>query len=66
MVMINFSLILWMRVKSLMCAFLGISFSRSQLSRDTVLIKEIPSCITTKEVKQREGIVILNILKVGP
>nr|XP_022334016.1 uncharacterized protein LOC111130995 [Crassostrea virginica]XP_022334017.1 uncharacterized protein LOC111130995 [Crassostrea virginica] len=42
---------------------LGISFSRSQLSRDTVLIKEIPSCITTKEVKQREGIVILNILK---
>lgn len=45
--------------------FEGICFSRSQLSRDSVLIKEIPTCITTKEVKQREGIVILNILKVS-
>lgn len=42
---------------------IGICFSRSQLSRDSVLIKEIPTCITTKELKQREGIVILNILK---
>lgn len=45
--------------------FEGICFSRSQLSRNSVLIKEIPTCITTKEVKQREGIVILNILKVS-
>ncbi|XP_062588687.1 DNA mismatch repair protein Mlh3-like [Saccostrea cucullata] len=42
---------------------IGICFSKSKLSRDSVLIKEIPSCITKKEEKQREGIVILNILK---
>ncbi|XP_048732928.2 uncharacterized protein LOC125649424 isoform X3 [Ostrea edulis] len=42
---------------------LGINFSRSKLSKDSILIKEIPSCITAKEEKQREGIVILNILK---
>lgn len=42
---------------------IGICFSKSQLSRDSVLIKEIPTCITTKEVKQRDGIIILNILK---
>ncbi|XP_061173083.1 DNA mismatch repair protein Mlh3-like [Saccostrea echinata] len=42
---------------------IGICFSKSKLSRHSVLIKEIPSCITKKEEKQREGIVILNILK---